>query len=84
MNVGAINRKRDDVTLNSGKCLETARKGRLGDIRYRFITAGSLMCLNLLSKGTFVTACEGSSLDLHSLVVELEMLLKGRLEIADR
>ena len=44
------------------------------------------MCLNLLSKVTFVTACEGSSLNLHSLVVELE-LLKGqqtRLEIADR
>ena len=36
------------------------------------------MCLNLLSKVIFVTACEGSSLDLHSLVVELEMLLKGR------
>ena len=75
MNVGAgalrVNRKRDDV--NSERSLET-NKERLNDALYRFITAGSQVRLNLVSKLTFVTVCEGSSLDLHSFVVELEML----------
>ena len=77
--VGALNfnRKRDDVILK--RSLETnkePRKEGLNDARYRFITAGSQVRLNLVSKLTFVTVCEGSSLDLHSFVVELEILLK--------